>query len=156
MTDQDMEIQDIPVVPATDAETPIEDAEPSPAEDAEQTTAEPTRQSVAADLFDYLEILVFSVTFVLVVFTLAFRLCRVSGSSMRNTLYNGEMLITTALVEAQPGDVIVFHRVSETYDHFNEPLVKRVIAREGQTVRYDYNTRKLYVDGAEVDDTFAH
>lgn len=172
MTDQDMEIQDTPVVPESDAadaaqpEAELSAEAPeraddtsadveSPAEDA-PAAEEPARQSITADLFDYLEILVFSVTFVLVVFTLAFRLCRVSGSSMRNTLYNGEMLITTSLVEAQPGDVVVFHRVSETYDHFNEPLVKRVIAREGQTVKYDYKTMKLYVDGVEIDDSCAH
>lgn len=124
--------------------------------DAAASAAEPPRQSMVSDLFDYLEILVFSVALVLVVFTLAFRLCRVSGSSMRNTLYNGEMLITTSLVDPQPGDVIVFHRTSEVYEHFNEPLVKRVIASEGQTVRYDYNTKKLYVDGVEVDDSHAH
>ncbi len=127
------------------------DEEPAPEDGEEQQT-----HSFVSDLFDYVEILVFSVAAVLLVFTLAFRLCRVDGSSMRNTLHDNEMLITTSLVDPKPGDIIVFHMTSETYDHFNEPLVKRIIAVGGQTVRYDYSTMEVFVDGEKIDDGWAH
>ena len=70
---------------------------------APETTEAPApekdkKESVVSILFDYLEILVFSVCAVLIVFTVFCRLCRVDGSSMRNTLFNGENLITTNLV----------------------------------------------------------
>ena len=118
---------------------------------AEQTPPE-KKESLVSSVFDYLEILVFSVCVVLLLFTLCGRLCRVNGSSMRNTLYNGEMLVTTSLVKPESGDIVVFHQTSDIYTRFNEPLVKRIIATEGQTVRIDYAKGEVYVDGVLQED----
>lgn len=96
-------------------------------------------------LLEYAEILAFSLAAVLVVFTLLVRLCRVDGSSMRNTLYDGQMLVTTSLGEVQQGDVIVFHMTGD--GPLNEALVKRVIATGGQTVRMDCRDGSVWVDG---------
>ncbi len=104
--------------------------------------------------FDLLEIFVFSIVAVLLVFTFCFRLCRVSGRSMNNTLIHGEMLVTSDLFyEPAQGDIIVFH-LSNSY--YEEPLVKRVIAVGGQTVTVNVTTGKTYVDGVEVDESYAH
>ena len=127
---------------------------PNTPETAETPTPE-KKESAVSLLFDYLEILVFSVCAVLLIFTLFGRLCKVNGSSMRNTLFHNEMLITTNLVEPEAGDIIVFHQTSETYTHLNEPLVKRIIATEGQTVRIDYNKGEVYVDGVLIDEPYA-
>ena len=123
-----------------------------------ETTEAPApqkKESAVSVLFDYLEILVFSVCAVLLIFTLFGRLCKVNGSSMRNTLFHNEMLITTSLVKPETGDIIVFHQTSETYTILNEPLVKRIIATEGQTVRIDYNKGEVYVDGVLLDEPYA-
>jgi signal peptidase I len=114
------------------------------------------KESLISMIFDYLEILVFSVCVVLLLFTLCGRLWRVNGSSMRNTLYNGEMLVTTSLVQPEAGDIVVFHQTSDVYTRFNEPLVKRIIATEGQTVRIDYANGKVYVDGVLLEEPYAH
>jgi signal peptidase I len=114
------------------------------------------KESFISIIFDYLEILVFSVCVVLLLFTLCGRLCRVNGSSMRNTLYNGEMLVTTSLVKPEVGDIVVFHQTSDVYTRFNEPLVKRIIATEGQTVRIDYAKGEVYVDGVLLEEPYAH
>ena len=90
----------------------------------EATASDKSKQeSIVSTLFDYLEILVFSVCAVLIIFTIFGRLCRVDGSSMRNTLFNGENLITTNLVKPEVGDIIVFHQTSERYPNLNDPLV---------------------------------
>ena len=128
---------------------------------APETTEAPApekdkKESVVSILFDYLEILVFSVCAVLIVFTVFCRLCRVDGSSMRNTLFNGENLITTNLVKPEVGDIIVFHQTSERYPNLNEPLVKRIIATEGQTVRINYAKGEVYVDGVLQEDPHCH
>ena len=122
---------------------------------AEQTPPE-KKESFVSSVFDYLEILVFSVCVVLLLFTLCGRLCRVNGSSMRNTLYNGEMLITSSLVQPEAGDIIVFHQTSDIYESINEPLVKRIIATEGQTVRIDYAKGEVYVDGVLQEDPYGY
>ena len=124
--------------------------------ETQETPAPEKKESFISFLFDYLEILVFSVCAVLILFTLCGRLCKVNGSSMRNTLYNGEMLITTNLVSPETGDIVVFHQTSETYTALNEPLVKRIIATEGQTVRIDYDKGEVYVDGILQEDPHCH
>ncbi len=113
-------------------------------------------RNVAASLLDYMEIFAFSVAAVLVIFTLLFRLCRVDGSSMRKTLENGQMLITTSIGEPEQGDIIVFSMTTDSpYYDLNEALVKRVIAKGGQTVRIDCNTGTVYVDGRELTEKYA-
>lgn len=130
-----------------------QNADPSVSSNA---PASEKKESFVSMIFDYLEILVFSVCVVLLLFTLCGRLCRVNGSSMRNTLYNGEMLVTTSLVKPESGDIVVFHQTSDIYTRFNEPLVKRIIATEGQTVRIDYAKGKVYVDGVLIEEPYAH
>ena len=129
---------------------------PAPADGAEEPADSKKKESLISAVFDYLEILVFSVCAVLLLFTLCGRLCRVNGSSMRNTLYNGEMLLTTSIVEPEAGDIVVFHQTSDLYSRFNEPLVKRIIATEGQTVRIDYVKGEVYVDGVLLEEPYAH
>lgn len=129
---------------------------PAPADGATEAPAPRKRESFVSAIFDYLEILVFSVCVVLLLFTLCGRLCRVNGSSMRNTLYDGEMLITSSLAQPEAGDIIVFHQTSDLYESINEPLVKRIIATEGQTVRIDYAKGEVYVDGILQEDSHCH
>ncbi len=133
------------------SDMPINDA---PDMSVDTDTAPAPRESFVQVAFDYFEILVFAVCAVLLMFTLLGRVCRVSGTSMCNTLYHGQTLITTSLVSPKPGDIIVFHQTSKSYDRYNEPLVKRVIATEGQTVRIDYASGTVYVDGQRLDEPY--
>lgn len=120
----------------------------------ETNTAEKKKEPFIAMLLEYMEILVLSVCAVLLIFTFGIRLCRVNGNSMMKTLSHTEMLITVTLADVEPGDIIVFHQTSDTYLRFNEPLVKRVIATEGQTVKIDYATTSVYVDGVLLDEPY--
>ena len=128
------------------------DANQAPKE--EEATVPPQKESIISALFDYLEIMVFSVCAVLIAFTLFGRLCKVNGSSMQKTLSNEEMLIVTSLVTPEAGDIVVFHQTSDTNPKLNEPLVKRIIATEGQTVRIDYVKGQVYVDGILLDEPY--
>lgn len=119
-------------------------------ETAEKTS--PNKGGVAAGLFDYFEIIVFSIIAVLLLFTFCVRLCKVDGGSMKNTLQDEELLLTTNLFyEPKQGDVVVFHLVNNSY---KMPLVKRVIATEGQTVLIDLDTGKVFVDGVLLDEPY--
>ncbi len=112
------------------------------------------KEPFAAVFLEYLEILVLSICAVLIIFTFGARLCRVNGDSMNKTLLHGEMLLTTNLTKVEPGDIIVFHQTSDTVDQFNEPLVKRVIATEGQTVKINYWTYEIFVDGVLLEEDY--
>jgi len=118
--------------------------QPSPHEEVQKKV--PFIHSV----YDFLELFIIAICIVFVIFSFAVRLCRVSGPSMENTLYNGEMLLTSDLFYTpEAGDVIVFHQTHDTISRYNELIVKRVIATEGQFV-------KVVNDGVYVsdDDTF--
>ena len=112
------------------------------------------KESAAAGAFDFLEVLAFAVCATILTFTMLFRVCRVDGSSMRNTLQDREVLISSNLSKAEAGDIVIFHQTSEEYDRFNEALVKRIIATEGQTVRIEYATGSVYVDGELIDEPY--
>jgi len=111
---------------------------------------EKTGTKVLGSLFDYIEILAIAILAVLLIFSFCFRLCRVDGRSMNNTLKDEETLITTnRFYEPKQGDIVVVHLVNE---YFEQPLVKRVIATEGQHVYIDLTDKKVYVDGVLFDD----
>ena len=60
-----------------------------------------------AGLFDVLEMFAWSVFAVILIFTFAFRLCRVEGASMNNTLYDGEhLIISDFLYTPKRGDIV--------------------------------------------------
>ena len=84
---------------------------------------------------------------IMLVFMLLFRIVVVQGSSMFNTLYDGDWLLLISNVfyhEPEYGDIIVASKQS-----FNdgEAIVKRVIATEGQTVDINFDTGEVFVDG---------
>lgn len=106
-------------------------------------------------LFDALEMFVWALAVLLVLFTFAFRLCRVEGSSMENTLYEGENLILYSLAyKPQQDDIIVFH-LTDDEPNLEKMLVKRVIATGGQTVEMDFQNKTITVDGVLYADEHA-
>ncbi len=112
-------------------------------------------RNISSSLFDYFEVFVISIITVLVFFSLFFRVARVDGSSMNQTLKNGEPLVISDLFyEPRQGDIIVFHLCQE--NGFNQPLVKRVIATEGQKVVIDITAQKVFVNGVELVEDYAY
>ena len=99
------------------------------------------------NLTDYLEILVFSVIAIILLFTFIGRIARVSGESMNQTLNANDVLVTESfLYTPKIGDVVIVSMTSD-YEILNEPLVKRVIAIGGDTVDIDYNTGTVFING---------
>ena len=93
---------------------------------------------------------------VMVIFVLFFRVVIVSGSSMYSTLWHGDyLLVLSSVLSGEPeyGDVIVASK-----DTFNdgEPIIKRVIATEGQTVDIDFRTGIVYVDGQALEEDYTY
>ena len=102
----------------------------------------------------YLHDLVFLLAAVIVVFLLCFRVVVVSGTSMNSTLLDGDYLLLIGDLfyrEPQRGDVIVASK--DSFDN-GAPIVKRVIATEGQTVDIDFRAGIVYVDGVALDEPY--
>ena len=95
----------------------------------------------------YLHDLVYMMVGLMLVFLLLFRVIVVSGSSMYDTLIDGDYLLLLSNVfyqEPEYGDIIVVSK--ESFDG-GVPIIKRVIATEGQTVDIDFEAGIVYVDG---------
>ena len=98
------------------------------------------------DLYEWVQALVCSVLAVVVVFTFVIRLIGVDGHSMVPTLQDGDrLLVLNSMLyhDYQAGDIVVLRKSS----FLDEPIVKRVIATEGQVVDIDFVTGSVYVDG---------
>ena len=127
---------------------------------AEDKTDFPEKQplpksfAILSWIYDLVEIFAVAIIAVLFIFTFCVRMCRVDGSSMKQTLNHEERLITTNFFYTpQQGDIIVFHLSN---DYYMEPLVKRVIATEGQSVEINLTTGVVKVDGEVYDDEHAY
>lgn len=99
------------------------------------------------ELYEWVQALVCSVLAVVLLFTFVIRLIGVDGSSMVPTLQNGDrLLVLNSLLDDdyEPGDIVVLRK--DTF--LADPIVKRVIATEGQTVDIDFASGSVYVDGA--------
>ncbi len=121
-------------------------------EDIEQTTPqeESKKAKTQKTVLSYLHDLVFGLVAVLLVFMLVFRVIVVSGPSMKQTLQNGDCIILLSSVfykEPKYGDIVV---ISKQAYKDGEPIIKRVIATEGQEVNIDFVNGIVSVDGVEL------
>ena len=117
-------------------------------------TAERRDRQPDRGLFEWAQALVCSVLAAVLVSAFGVRVVGVSGGSMRNTLQNGDLLLVVngALCgRYEAGDVVIAAKAS--FEN-GEPIVKRVIATEGQTVDVDFNRGVVYVDGAELEEPY--
>lgn len=96
------------------------------------------KPSAEANIFEWVEMVVLSACLILLIFTFVLRPARVDGNSMQETLHNGEMLLISDIAyKPQRGDILVFQKINSAHP---APIVKRVIATEGETVDIDFDT----------------
>lgn len=110
-------------------------------------------QALKSDLFFWLQALVMALVVLILLFTFVGRIITVDGSSMLPTLHHKDvLLLRTVAYTPEQGDVVVLTKDFSGYT--NQPIVKRVIAVEGQKVRIDYEESKVYVDGTALDEPY--
>ena len=103
----------------------------------------------------YLHDIVYMLVAVMVLLMIFFRVIVVDGPSMENTLLNGDYMFLVSNLfykNPQPGDVVV---VSKQAYSDGKPIVKRVIATEGQEVDIDFQEGIVYVDGVALEEPYA-
>lgn len=104
-----------------------------------------------ASLYDWVHTVIFAIAFISLLLTFGFRMVDVKGGSMNNTLLHKDKLFVSDLFYTpSSGDVVIISH-GEQYE---EPLVKRVIATEGQTLDIDFETGTVTVDGIVLDEPY--
>lgn len=123
---------------------------------ADQSSRYMANRQNNGEFLTYLRDIVFLIAGILLVFSLLFRVVVVSGPSMNQTLIDGDYILLLNNVfygEPKHGDVIV--ACKESYDD-GAPIIKRVIATEGQTVDIDFLEGIVYVDGVALVETYVN
>ena len=106
------------------------------------------------DLYEWVQSLVGSVLVVVAIFTFVIRMMGVDGRSMLNTLQHGDrLLVVNSMLyhDYKYGDIVIL-RKNGVFD--DDPIVKRVIAVEGQTVDIDFAEGIVYVDGEALEEDY--
>ena len=111
---------------------------------------EKRKNSFHLSVYDMVSIVMSSFIIIAIVFTFVFRLVGVEGYSMTNTLQDNDWLLTVQKESYDRGDIVVITQPN----YFNEPLIKRVIAKGGETVNIDYSTSTVYVDGVALKEPY--
>ena len=109
--------------------------------------------SAASETYDWIQCLVSALLICVLVFAFFVRIIGIKGSSMVPTFENRDsVIISNLFFTPQCGDVVVLRK--DTFQ--KEPIIKRVIATEGQTIDIDFNAGIVYVDGKALDEPYVN
>ncbi len=111
------------------------------------------KKPVISTVYDYLETFCYALAMMMLLFLFVFRYVTVDGQSMMTTLkHEDKLIISDLFYTPKTGDIIVIN--PESHGDNQEPIIKRVIATEGQTVFIDYQKWEVYVDGNKLDEPY--
>ncbi len=119
--------------------------------DEEEPDEEEEEISIISIIFEWADAIIIGLIFVVFLMTFVFRQVTVDGTSMTDTLQDGDkLIISNFMYKPQYGDIVVISH-GEVY---NEPIIKRVIATEGQSLSINYETGAVSVDGVILDEDY--
>ena len=103
-------------------------------------------------IVDWAQAVAFSVIAVVLLFSFFVRIIGVVGDSMLPTLHSTDRVVISGLFYTpEAGDIVVISKRSQM---FPEPIIKRVIATEGQTIRFDFSVGCVWVDGELLEEDY--
>ena len=112
---------------------------------------EATGRAVAREICDWVEAAMMAVVCVVILFAFVARISDVDGISMLPTLEDQDRLVITRIgLGPSHGDIVVVTLPGRD----SEPLVKRVIATEGQVIDMNFETGQVFVDGRELHEPY--
>lgn len=101
--------------------------------------------------FEWMEAFITSIVIVMLLFTFVFRVANVVGSSMENTILDGDkVILTDFLYTPDNGDIVVIQEAQ----NYKKPIIKRVIAKAGQTLNINFSTGDVVVDGKLLNEPY--
>ena len=101
-------------------------------------------------VFDIVGSVVLAIILILLCFTFLFRAVNVNGRSMVPTLNDGDWLLVSDKKDYERGDIVIITQPNAVH----EPLVKRVIAKGGETIDIDFDTHEVRVDGNLLEEDY--
>ena len=113
----------------------------------------PNGANTRAEVYDWIQCIIFALVFCVLLFVFGARMVNVVGHSMVPTLeQNDKVIISNLFYHPKQGDIVVLRKQTL----MEEPIVKRIIATEGQTVDIDFDDGVVYVDGKALDEPYVN
>ncbi len=107
--------------------------------------------SLTSFIFEWANAFMVALIVVVLLLTFVFRQVTVSGTSMTDTLSDGDRLIISSFMyKPSYGDIVVVSHGQ----NYSDPIIKRVIATEGQSLSINYKTGDVSVDGVILDEDY--
>ena len=107
--------------------------------------------SIQSKIFDWIGLLVNTLILCAIVFSFFIFGVKVSGSSMLPTLHNGDYLFCIKfLYTPQRGDVVIINN----QNLIGKNLVKRIIAKENDSIEMDFKKGRVYVNGKLLNEKY--
>lgn len=132
-------------------ETPAEEETDAAAEAETKDDKDEEKRPPFADAYEWVSSLVYAVLAMLVLNLFAFRSITVDGPSMNDTLQDQDKVISTNFCyEPNYGDIVIVQAdqlVNSKTGMYGEPIIKRVIGLEGDTIRFDFEKGEVYRNG---------
>ena len=121
--------------------------------------AENQKPNYKKELIEWLGVIASALIIVVFLFGFVFRVAVISGDSMKNTLYDADVVVISNFnYTPKQGDIVVVSRNAENTPEAmradNGPIIKRVIATEEQEVDIDFETGTVYVDGVALNEPY--
>lgn len=107
--------------------------------------------SFSTSSFEWVESIAQALVVMVAILSFIFRIATVDGTSMLDTLHDRDkVFILKWSYTPKNGDIVVITRG----DQFNKPLIKRVIATEGQTLSIDFENNAVTVGGTKLEEPY--
>lgn len=109
------------------------------------------RYATKMEIYDWIQCVVSALICGILIFVFIARMVGIDGYSMYPTLtHNDRVIISNLFYEPEVGDIVVVKT-----DYFGDtPIIKRIIAKEGQTVDIDFEAGIVYVDGEVFEESY--
>ncbi len=104
-------------------------------------------------IIEYIEVIPITISIMVSIFSFVCSFATVNGISMENTLHSGDIVLINYIEEVDVGDIVVVYvnPNDNSYVRTDDDYIKRVIAKEGDTITYIDNV--LTINGKVVDES---
>lgn len=135
----------------TDEDADELEAEQEPAPVIKKENEKKTDGGPKLELYDWLQCIVSAILCGILIFVFLGRVIGVEGTSMLQTLQDKDTVIMSNLFYTPKyGDIVVI----KTEAFGDTPIVKRVIAVQGETIDIDFNTGAVSIDGKVIEEEY--
>lgn len=105
----------------------------------------------AKNFYEFIESIIIAFIAIMILVVFIFRVITVDGNSMEPNFHNSDKLIISSMFYTpEKGDIVVIDKNTP----LGKPIIKRIIATEGDTIKYERSTGDVYINGTKINEDY--